>query len=137
VATLIMTGVFLVIAPRYRTLWASGRAYISAMRTAASAQDICGLGLYGENVWGLSGGYTWFGRDVPMLMVTSVDDLAIASKGFNYLIYVGPNPLPGHWSNTQCWAGVEGETVCLARSDTKCEEQNYFDVNRELEREER
>ena len=69
----------LILGSRYRPLWASGRAYISAMTTAASAQDICGLGLYGENVWGLSGGYTWFARDVPMLMVTSVGDLAIAS----------------------------------------------------------
>jgi hypothetical protein len=95
-----------------------------ALQSLSTEENVCGLGLWGVN-WALSGGYTYFHRDVPIYQVDTKTDFAIANSGFNYV--VGNSPLPSTYQNyslQQCRLGT-----CVYKRPGSCSKIKEREIN--------
>ncbi len=100
-----------------RPLWFSiSQHMMPVWRLAAREPDLCGLGLFGTDIWNKTGGYAFLNRPVPIYLVRSQAAAAEAQPGMNYLIAAEPPP-PGldAYATVLCADGY-----CLLRRGAAC-----------------
>ncbi|HEY1805295.1 MAG TPA: hypothetical protein VGG45_12545 [Terracidiphilus sp.] len=94
----------------YKTRWGDG-AFDRLSRDPA----VCGVGIY-QAIWWQSGGYTHLHRDVPIIPLESVAQMAGDAPAINALIAPATSEnLPTGFSKSQCWGGV-----CLYQRPGAC-----------------
>jgi hypothetical protein len=94
------------------------------LQSLSTEKNVCGLGLWGVN-WALSGGYTYFHRDVPIYQIDTKKDFQLLNSGFNYV--VGSLPLPSAYQNyslQKCWQGT-----CVYKRPGACSQIIDRDIN--------
>jgi phosphatidylinositol glycan class B len=85
-----------------RSLWLSRRGEIAAFDALSRADEVCGIGLYGIDVW-LTPGYSRLRRAVPFYDVAAAD-LAARAPAFNRLLaYEGTPVLDASFGDRQCF----------------------------------
>ncbi|MFM2062489.1 MAG: hypothetical protein RLZZ507_2159 [Cyanobacteriota bacterium] len=98
--------------------------HLLALQSLSTEKNVCGLGLWGVN-WALSGGYTYFHRDVPIYQIDTKKDFQLLNSGFNYV--VGNLPLPSAYQNyslQKCWQGT-----CVYKRPGSCSQIKNRDIN--------
>lgn len=79
---------------------------LGAFDRLRNESSLCGVGMY-KAIWWESGGYTHLHRDVPIIQVNSVAQLAQDVPVFNALIAPhGTAGIPSGFNERQCWKGV-------------------------------
>ncbi|TAF11157.1 MAG: mannosyltransferase [Nostocales cyanobacterium] len=98
--------------------------HLLALQSLSKEKKVCGLGLWGVN-WALSGGYTYFHRDVPIYQVDKELEFELLNPGFNYV--VGNFPIPSAYQNyslQKCWQGT-----CIYKRPGACSELKNREIN--------
>ncbi|MBK1989081.1 mannosyltransferase [Sphaerospermopsis aphanizomenoides BCCUSP55] len=98
--------------------------HLLALQSLSTEKNVCGLGLWDIH-WALSGGYTYFHRDVPIYQVDKETDFKLLNSGFNYI--VANLPLPSHDQNytlEKCWQGT-----CVYQRPGSCRYLPDRDIN--------
>jgi hypothetical protein len=95
--------------------WYRVNGEIAAMDRLSHDSALCGLGLY-QFPWGQTGGYVHLHRNVPLLPLSSREELARDASSFNALLAPLPNAdVPSAFKPSGCWNGV-----CLLRREGGC-----------------
>ncbi|MBD2693311.1 mannosyltransferase [Anabaena catenula] len=100
-----------------------------ALQSLSTENTVCGLGLWGVN-WALSGGYTYFHRDVPIYQVEKAADFEELKAGFNYII--GNRSIPSQYQNytlQKCW-----QETCVYQRTGSCSQIIDRDINSVLKK---
>ncbi|MEA5552992.1 mannosyltransferase [Anabaena cylindrica UHCC 0172] len=100
-----------------------------ALQSLSTNKNVCGLGLWGVQ-WALSGGYTYFHRDVPIFPVEKVADFAELKAGFNYI--VTNISVPSQYENytlQKCW-----QETCIYKRPGSCSQIIDRDINSVLKK---
>ncbi|AFZ57949.1 mannosyltransferase [Anabaena cylindrica FACHB-243] len=95
-----------------------------ALQSLSTENTVCGLGLWGIH-WALSGGYTYFHRDVPIYPVDKAADFEKLKPGFNYI--VANISVPSQYQNytlQKCWQGT-----CVYKRPGSCRQIIDRDIN--------
>lgn len=95
-----------------------------ALQSLSKENNVCGLGLWGIN-WALSGGYTYFHRDVTIYQVDTEAEFELLNSGFNYV--VGNIFIPSQYQNytlQKCWQGT-----CVYKRPGACSQIKNRDIN--------
>lgn len=98
--------------------------HLLALKSLSTEENVCGLGLWDIN-WALSGGYTYFHRDVPIYQVDKETDFKVLNSGFNYI--VANLPLPSQYQNytlEKCW-----QKTCIYKRPGSCKEIKEREIN--------
>jgi GPI mannosyltransferase 3 len=100
-----------------------------ALQSLSTENTVCGLGLWGVN-WALSGGYTYFHRNVPIYQVEKAADFEELKAGFNYII--GNRSIPSQYQNytlQKCW-----QETCIYKRPGSCSQIIDSDINSVLKK---
>jgi hypothetical protein len=100
----------------FRHYWRQDASFLKAAAELRQHPELCGLGIYGENVpWWRTGGNVHLDRPVPTYWLTTPAAFADASAAVNFVLAdrQSAGALPG-FAVLRCWNQTDIGGLCVA-----------------------
>jgi phosphatidylinositol glycan class B len=109
--------------------WSHFSGPLTAFKHLSPDSTLCGVAT-NDSLWGLSGGYTYLHRNVPLLLFPTNASARQVAGSVNAIVSDGPlEDIPAGFQSQGCW-----KNVCTYKREGTCAAPGEYEINRTLVR---